>query len=136
MKLNKMQKLINGAFLLIILISTLFSWFGAARGVQEIKGIMVLANPLMLIFIILIVSSLFNSNIKTINILASVGFGGIVCVEIYHFLTWYILTITGKFSLSTSFDWTYPELYVALIIALSAFVFSVFNLFKHQTVVE
>ena len=136
MQSNKMQKLINGAFLLIILISTLFSWFGAARGVQELKGIAFLTNPLMLIFIIVTGISIFVSNNKAMNILASLGFGGIVCVEIYHFLTWYILTITGEFSLSTSFDWAYPEFYVALIIAFSAFVFSVFNLFKPQTVVE
>ncbi len=70
------------------------------------------------------------------NILASLGFGGIVCLEIYHFLTWYILTITGEFSLLTSFNWAYPEFYGALIIAFSAFVFNVFHLFKRQTVIE
>ncbi len=135
MKLNKTQR-INGMFLLVILISTLFSWFGGARGIQEIKGIMVLVNPLMLIFIILIVSSIFNSNTKVMNILAVVGFGGIVCVEIYYFLTWYILTITGKFSLIDSFNWAYPEFYIAFIITLIAFIVSMFNFFKSKTVVE
>ncbi len=130
MKLNHTQKLMNSMFLLLMLISTLFSWFGGARGVQEIKGITFLTHPVMLIFIIIVCISLFSSNHKVRYTLAAIGFGGIVCVEVYHALTWYILTITGEFSLSDSFEWTYPEFYFALLVPCLACLFNVIQLLK------
>ncbi len=129
---NKIQKLINGMFLFVILISTSFSWFGASRGVQEIQGTMIFYNPITFLFLIILAVSFIQKRKKVYDIMSSVGFLGILVVEIWCFLTWYILTITGEFNLYYSFEWAYPEFYVVFVITFIACIINIINLIKNQ----
>lgn len=43
---------------------------------------------------------------------------GIVVSEIYKFLTWHTLTVTGEVSLQNSIRLAFPEFYIGLTISL------------------
>lgn len=130
-KLARNKTTIITAFLLMGIILMMFSsWFGGARGVQEIKGTIVLLNPITLVCVLSVVISLFFKKEKANNILRVCGFSGIVLMEIFYYLTWYLETINPAFKFSTSFNMAYPEFYLGLIISCIPLVLSIFQLFK------
>ncbi len=126
------QKIVSGVLLVIILLSTMMSWFGGCRGVQEIKGTLILLNPITILFVLIVIVSLFIKNLKQSIIIRTIGFLGIVVIEVWYFLNWYILTITGKFSFSTIFNLTYPEFYLSLIIACVPLIQNIILLLKNK----
>ena len=56
---------------------------------------------------------------RTNRALSVGGTVGIVLSEIYKFLTWHIMNITGEFSLQTSLRFAFPEFYIGLFVSLS-----------------
>ena len=50
--------------------------------------------------------------------LGALGTIGIVVSEIYKFLTWHTLTVTGEVSLQNSIRLAFPEFYIGLTISL------------------
>ncbi|MFI3326315.1 MAG: zf-HC2 domain-containing protein [Clostridia bacterium] len=129
---SNIQKLINGMFLFVILISTSLSWFGVSRGIQEIKGSIIFYNPTTILFLLILAVSFILKRKIVYDIMSGVGFLGILAIELWCFLTWYILTITGEFNLYYSFEWAYPEFYVVFVITFIACIINVINLIKHQ----
>ena len=114
------SKVFLSIMFIISLILMSLSWFGSARGVQEIKGTIVLYNPLTIISIIMFFISIWisfkNKNInKRLPLLTSIL---IVLVEIYTFFIWHYQTITGKISLNSSLERAYPEFYFGIIISI------------------
>lgn len=114
------KKIILTISFLISLIPMLFNQYGGAKGVQEIRGLINLLNPIGIISVILFISGVwihFKST-KINKILGGLGVIGIVISEIYNFLTWHILTVTGNISIKTSIRLAFPEFYVGLVISL------------------
>lgn len=130
----KKQKMVSGILLVVILLSTMMSWFGGGRGVQEIKGTLILLNPLTILFVLAVIVSLFIKKAKTSIIIRTIGFSGIVGMEIWYFLTWYILTITGEFNISTSFNMAYPEFYLSLVIACIPLIHNIILFVKSENI--
>ncbi len=128
----KSYKIINITFLALIFGSMMLSWFGFSRGIQEIKGITLLGNPLMLLFLLTIAVSLGLFNEKVMKIIAIIGFLGVFLLELYTYFTWHILTITGEFSLSSTIHGAYPEFYIALFMALVSALCNIIFLVRHH----
>lgn len=115
----KKKSILTTAFL-ISLLPMLLNQYGAMKGVQEISGLINLLNPIGIISVALFITGVWApfKNKKTNKILGGLGVIGIVISEIYKFLTWHILTVTGKMSIVTSVKFAYPEFYFGLIISL------------------
>lgn len=70
----------------------------------------------VLLFFIGVWGSFKNSKInKVLSIICVIG---IVASEIYQFLTWHILTITGEMSIQNSINLAYPKFYIVLVVSL------------------
>lgn len=129
------KKIILTIAFLISLLPMLLSQYGAMKGVQEISGLINLYNPIGIVSVLLFMIGVWVSfkNVKVNKILSVLGVVCIVVSEIYQFLTWHILTITGKFSLQNSIDFAFPEFYIGLAISLiMIFVYFVIDKFVKQ----
>lgn len=106
---------------ILSLLTMMLPWFGGAKGVQEVYGVILLNNPIAFTCMILVFVGIWNST-RTGEVLGTIGMIGIIVMEVYEFLTWHILTITGRFSLSVSLNMCYPEFYFAVICMMVTFV--------------
>mgnify|MGYP000439972791 FL=1 len=114
------KKIILSIAFVLSLLPMLLNQYGGARGVQEISGLGNLFNPIGLVSVLLFIIGVWVSfkNVKVNKILSILGVVGIVISEIYQFLTWHILTITGEMSLQNSINFAFPEFYIGLAISL------------------
>ena len=114
----------------VSLLPMLLNQYGAAKGVQEITGLINLLNPIGIVSVLMFLMSILCDFKKQIagKILGAAGVIGIVVSEIYSFLTWHILTIKGEMSLQHSINLAFPEFYFGLGISLvMVFVYFVIN---------
>jgi hypothetical protein len=119
----------------VSLLPMLLNQYGAAKGVQEITGLINLLNPIGIVSVLMFLMSILCDFKKQIagKILGAAGVIGIVVSEIYSFLTWHILTITGKMSLQHSINLAFPEFYFGLGVSLvMVFVYFVINKNVHH----
>ena len=114
------RKLFWSAAFAVSLLPMLLSQYGGARGVQEIRGVINLQNPIAIVSIALFVVGVWvpRQSRAARWALGGVGDTGMVVAELYTFLTWHIETITGAFSLQSSVRLAFPEFYVGLVISL------------------
>ena len=114
------KKIILSIAFVLSLLPMLLNQYGGARGVQEISGLGNLFNPIGLVSVLLFIIGVWVSfkNVKVNKILSILGVVGIVISEIYQFLTWHILTITGEMSIQNSINFAFPEFYIVLAISL------------------
>ena len=114
------KKIILSMAFVLSLLPMLLNQYGGARGVQEISGLGNLFNPIGLVSVLLFIIGVWVSfkNVKVNKILSILGVVGIVISEIYQFLTWHILTITGEMSIQNSINFAFPEFYIGLAISL------------------
>ena len=114
------KKIILSIAFVLSLLPMLLNQYGGARGVQEISGLGNLFNPIGLVSVLLFIIGVWVSfkNVKVNKILSILGVVGIVISEIYQFLTWHILTITGEMSIQNSINFAFPEFYIGFAISL------------------
>lgn len=114
------KKIILTISFCISLLPMLLNQYGGAKGVQEISGLINLLNPIGIASVILFIIGVWAKfkNKKINKILGGSGVIGIVISEIYEFLTWHILTITGNMSIKNSIEFAFPEFYFGLVISL------------------
>ena len=125
------KKLVLTVMMVLCIVSMFFSWFGGARGVQEISGLWVLKNPFTIPALVLIGVGVWLSK-PTIGLSISVsGTLLLLVVEIYSFCTWHMETVSGKFDLMYIFRNAFPEFYIGLFLALTLFVGNL--LFRKRT---
>ena len=98
--------------------------YGGCRGVQEISGLINLFNPIGALSAILFFMALWIPLKKVMlsKFLGLIGCLGIIFSEIYEFLTWHIMTVSGRFSLELSFRFAYPEFYIGLGISVAMLI--------------
>ena len=105
------KKIILSIAFLISLLPMLFNQYGGLKGVQEITGLINLLNPILGVW--------FPVKKRVVSkSLGALGVIGIVVSEIYKFLTWHTLTVTGEVSLQNSIRLAFPEFYIGLTISL------------------
>lgn len=114
------KKIILSIAFIFSLLPMLLNQYGGAKGVQEISGLVNLFNPVGIVSVLLFIVGIWLpfKNIKVNKALSILGVIGIVVSEIYQFLTWHILTITGEMSLQNSINFAFPEFYIGLAISL------------------
>ena len=114
------KKTVLSISFLISLLPMLLNQYGAAKGVQEITGLINLLNPIGIVSVLMFLMSIlcdFRKQ-KVAAILGAAGVIGIVVYEIYTFFTWHTLTITGEISLQHSINLAFPEFYFGLSVSL------------------
>ena len=79
------------------------------------------------------VGMLITGLVLGIIIIALIGCIGIVAAEIYGFLTWHIMTISGHFSIGMSFRFAYPEFYIGLFISILMTGLYIYLMFLKKT---
>ena len=117
---NMKKKSILSLLFVISLLPMFLNQYGAAKGVQEITGLINLVNPIGLfsvcVFFVGVLGEFKKQNIG--KIFGAVGVLGVVASEIYQYFTWHTLTITGEISLQHSLHLAFPEFYFGLIVSL------------------
>ncbi len=122
-----MKKKILMTLIFILCLSTmLFPWFGKMQGMDDISGLILLKNPVAVTCIILTFIGIWTDFGKNSEIIGAIGLIGIIIMEIYEFLTWHILTITGHFDLNLSIHSSYPEFYLAILCTFITYI-----IYKH-----
>ena len=112
------KKIILSIAFLISLLPMLFNQYGGLKGVQEITGLINLLNPIGIVSVI-VLGVWFPVKKRVVSkSLGALGVIGIVVSEIYKFLTWHTLTVTGEVSLQNSIRLAFPEFYIGLTISL------------------
>lgn len=114
------KKIMLSIAFIFSLLPMLLNQYGGGKGVQEISGLINLFNPIGIIAVLLFFIGVWISfkNAIVNRILSILGIIGIVFSEIYQFLTWHVLTITGEMSIKNSINFAFPEFYIGLIISL------------------
>ena len=114
------KKIVLSVAFIISLLPMLLNQYGGLKGVQEITGLINLLNPIGIASVVLFIVGVwvpmkkpgFN---KVMGILGTVG---IVISEIYKFLTWHVMNITGEINLKHSMQLAFPEFYIGLIVSI------------------
>ena len=125
----KKRIILSSAFIASLL-PMLLNQYGGLRGVQEITGMINLLNPIGIIAVILFVLGVWIpfQKQKINKVLGAFGVIGIVISEIYEFLTWHVMTITGEISIQHSIRLAFPEFYFGLTVSLiMVVVYFIFN---------
>lgn len=116
------KKIVLSAVFVVSLLPMLLNQFGGMRGVQEIRGLIILACPIALISLVLFFVGVWapsgKGNIGKISTIT--GAVLMVIAEIYKFFTWHYATITGEISLQNSLKLAYPEFYIGLVVSIIA----------------
>ena len=122
------KKMILSIVFLISLLPMLFNQYGGLKGVQEITGLINLLNPIGIVSVILFVLGVWFPFKKRVvsKSLGALGVIGIVVSEIYKFLTWHTLTVTGEVSLQNSIRLAFPEFYIGLTILILSILVDTF----------
>ncbi len=119
----KKKALLSLTFI-VSLLPMLLNQYGGLKGVQEITGLINLINPIGFISVILFAVGVWVPFKKETlgKVLGALGTIGIVISEIYKFLTWHVMTITGEISFANSFEFAFPEFYFGLIVSIAMIV--------------
>ena len=115
------KKTILSILFTVSLLPMLLNQYGGRRGVQEITGLVNLLNPIGIIAVALFVIGVWVPFQKEIigKVLGALGVIGIVASEVYKFLTWHVLTITGELSFQHSIRFAFPEFYIGLAVSMA-----------------
>lgn len=114
------KKCVVSIFFVISLLPMLLNQYGGLKGVQEISGLINLTSPFGFIAVVCFVIGVWVPFKREISgkILGAIGVIGIVVSEIYRFLTWHIMNITGEMSLRNSIEFAFLEFYFGLVVSL------------------
>lgn len=117
---SRNKQVILTILFIMSLMPMLLYQFGGMRGVQEIRGLIILLSPITIVSIILFFFGIWFKfkNKNTNKILGGIGVIGIVISEIYEFFTWYTIGITKDINLYNSINLAFPEFYIGLLISV------------------
>ncbi|MDD5823940.1 MAG: hypothetical protein PUD55_05960 [Firmicutes bacterium] len=117
--MNSKKRMVLTIAFVISLIPMLLSQYGGGRGVQEISGLLNLSNPIGIVAIGLFVLGVWGKfSVKVARAMGAIGVIGIVAAEVYTYLTWHVMTITGEVSLENSMALAYPEFYFGVAVSV------------------
>ncbi len=113
----KKEKIILSIIFLLSLLPMQLSFFGSVRGVQEIRGLIILYNPITIISIFTFIAGVWIKfkDQKVNKIICLVSLVSIILIELFWFIFWHYFYIDSKISLAMSIKMTYPEFYFGLL---------------------
>lgn len=114
------QKITLTAMLILNIGLMFLPWFGGAKNIQEVSGIIALQNPIMIPCILLVLAGLWIPKINKIrNWLIYTGIAGMIGAEFYTFLTWYTKTISLTAHFFKSIQMAFPEFWLSLMLSIA-----------------
>ena len=118
------KKIIITAAFIISLLPMLLNQYGGLKGVQEITGLINLFNPIGIVSVVLFIVGVWVPMKKPVfnKVMGILGTVGIVISEIYKFLTWHVMTVTGEISIQHSIQLAFPEFYIGLVVSINMVV--------------
>ncbi len=118
--------------LVILNIASMFlDWFGKDKEMFSMSGFMVLSNPLTILFFLMILwGTWYEFKNKINNKLIYLGILGILFMEFWYFLTWYVFGHYEYIDFFASFDLVFLEYYVGVGITLIMLIMSIIFLKK------
>lgn len=124
---NKIKKRLT-VFGIAYIVSMFTKWFGSGTGMDETYGTIVLINPITIISLVCLFAGIWINNYKNSLIFSLTGSFIFIIMEIYYFMTWHIMFMTGVFSIQTSIGLVYSMFYVGIGLAIIFFSLSyIFN---------
>ena len=114
------KKIIITVAFIISLLPMLLNQYGGLKDVQEITGLINLLNPIGIVSVVLFIVGVWVPMRKPVfnKVMGILGTVGIVISEIYKFLTWHVMTVTGEISIQHSIQLAFPEFYIGLIVSI------------------
>ena len=114
------KRIILSAAFIVSLFPMLLNQYGGLKGVQEITGLINLLNPIGIISVVLFIVGVWVPMKKLVfnKVMGILGTVGIVISEIYKFLTWHVMTVTGEISIQHSMQLAFPEFYIGLVASI------------------
>ena len=114
------KRIILSAAFIISLLPMVLNQYGGLKGVQEITGLINLLNPIGIASVVLFIVGVWVPMKKPVfnKVMGILGTVGIVISEIYKFLTWHVMTVTGEISIQHSIQLAFPEFYIGLIVSI------------------
>ena len=118
------KKIILTVAFIISLLPMLLNQYGGLKGVQEITGLINLLNPIGIVSVVLFIVGVWVPMKKPVfnKVMGILGTVGIVISEIYKFLTWHVMTVTGEISIQHSIQLAFPEFYIGLVVSINMVV--------------
>lgn len=110
---NKIKKRLT-VFGIAYIVSMFTKWFGTGTGMDETYGTIVLINPITIISLVCLFAGIWINNYKNSLIFSLTGSFILIIMEIYYFMTWHIMFMTGVFSIQTSIGLVYSMFYVGI----------------------
>jgi hypothetical protein len=107
------RKIFLTVLFMMSLVTISLPWFGGNH-IETVYGWVLLDNPIALTCIVLAFFGIWTDYGKNSEIIGSIGMIGIIAMQIYEFLTWHIISLSGHFDLGLSIDLCYPEFYFSL----------------------
>lgn len=132
---KKTKKILTIAYI-ISFIPMILPQYGGCRGIDDVSGIINLLNPIGILSVILFYIGVWapSNKQRTMKIVSLFGCVGIVLSEIFEFLTWHYMTITGEVSIQNGISYAFPEFYIGLGISLiMILIYTYFAFFKKET---
>ncbi|MFQ7799569.1 MAG: hypothetical protein ACLSD0_00625 [Coprobacillus cateniformis] len=90
-------------------------------GLDETYGTIILMNPITIISLVCLFAGIWINNYKNSLIFSLAGSFILIIMEIYYFMTWHIMFMTGVFSIQTSIGLVYSMFYVGIGLAIIFF---------------
>ncbi len=120
MNVDKKTKKLLTIFYIISFLPMILPQYGGCRGVDDVRGIINLCNPIGILSVILFYIGVWipNKKQRMMKLMGLLGCMGIVLSEMFEFLTWHYMTITQEVSIQNSISYAFPEFYVGLGISL------------------
>ena len=115
------RKLFLTSLFVLSLYTISLPWFGG-KNIETVYGWILLDNPIALTCILLVFFGIWSNYGKNSEIIGKIGMMGIIAMQIYEFLTWHIIGISGHFDLGLSIDLCYPEFYFSLCCILFTYI--------------
>ena len=104
--------------LLITLFLMFLPWFGFARGVQEIRGTLVLFDPIALAGVVLACLGIGTHRRRMARLCTVGGFSLLLLAEAGTWLLWYTQTVDPVISLQNALDGAFWPCYVGMALTL------------------
>lgn len=115
-------------FLIISIIGFFLPWFYFEKSVDYRTGLPWLNNPFL---IGCYICSIFFTILR-MNIESGISTLLIFIYEIYIFLTWHVMTITGEINIKTSFSTAHYGFYISFLSLLIALIINLIVIIKEK----
>ena len=115
------KKILMICLLLLNCVAMTFPWFKTVDGNQNIYGFILLQNPIALTCLLSCFIGIWMKY-RYSHILETIGWLGIIIMQIYEFLTWHIRTGGGSINLQLSCHLAYSYFYLAVMISIISYI--------------